>query len=809
MFWLIVAVFTTFAFSIHASEFVTVKGKVTDTKNQPIEFATAALRHVNSAEIVQGAVCNVSGEYQLDKVKPGEYTVTVSMLGYSKVETEKLRITGKNETTVLKVVVLKEESHQLGEATVTGKRKYIEQTADKMIINPEASLTTASENVFDILKKAPGVSVDNNDNISLKGKQGVKVLIDEKPTYVSDTQLATMLKGMQGKSIDRIEIIENPSARYDAEGSSGIINIKTKHNRAPGFNGSVNGGLIIGKRVGENGGIDLNFNFGKLNVYGNYSLNEWRNWHSLEGTRKFHTPTLEGAFQDIYAKENNHGVASNYKVGADYYLMKNQVISVMLKGSGGFNLSDGYSRTGFYNSLAQNDSTLLTDIYRKDKWYDKTYNVNYKWDIDTTGKALTFDADYATFSYNGFNEQKSNYFDGAGNNINHDFGLLGTPIASIKIMTLKGDYVHPINKKITIETGLKTSFVTNDSHSDFAVDDQSGAVWNPNISQHDHFLYDENINAAYLNGRGEFGKTSVQLGFRLENTNSKGNSKSLNRIDKKNYTNLFPSLFIQQTVNKDNNVGFSYSYRIGRPNYQDLNPFVFVVDPYTYEKGNPFLKPQFTHSIGLNHSYKGKFITSIGYNYTDDCFAEVIQQDDVKKVIYQTKDNLSKATDLNASETMQLELTKWWNINGTFTGMFKQVHSILEGASEFKSWSGMADINTQFTLPWDVNVQLSSHYQTKQLWGNFYIYERYFTNVGIQKSFLDRKATLKISFNDIFKTMNGGGYTRYANVDLDVMNNWNSQTINISFNYRFGKNSFKTRSNRETASSEEQSRSSK
>ncbi|MFZ4456724.1 MAG: outer membrane beta-barrel protein [Bacteroidales bacterium] len=786
-----------------------VKGKVVDNKNQPVEFATALLRKSNSDEVVQGAICNPKGEFKIEKVRPGDYTLTISMIGYEKATTSVFRIEQQETGIIEQNITLKEEIHQLKEAQVVAKRKYVEQLADKLVVNPEASPTTASENVFEILKKVPGVSVDNNDNISLKGKQGVKILIDEKSTYVSATQLATILKAMQGKNVDRIEVIENPSARYDAEGNSGIINIKTKHYRAPGFNGSVNSGLTIGKRVGENGGIDLNMNYGKVNFYGNYSYYDWRNWHSLDGTRRFTSPELLGAVQKIWTKSNNDGQAHNFKLGADYNISKNKVLSVMMRGNSGNNIEDGNSNTSFWSKTQQLDSALITKVQMDNHWSSYTYNVNYKWDIDTTGRSLVVDADYALFSFRGKNIQKSEYFDGAYNNLHHDFALDALQSGDIKIFTAKADYIHPLSKIWTIETGLKSSIVRNDGKSDFDVLDETGTIWNPNFNKHDHFIFDEKINAAYTSLRGQFKKNSVQLGLRVENTNTKGNSLSTNQITNFNYTNLFPSIFLQHSFNESSQLGFSYSYRIGRPSYHLLNPFVWILDPYTYEKGNPFLKPQFTHSVGLNHSYKGKFFTSMGFSYTDDFYSDVIRQNDETKVVYQTKENLSRALDWNLSETAQLNVTKWWRLNSTVSTMYKRVNSTIEGANQMERWSYSGDMTNSLSLPKDFELELSGSYQSKMLWGNFYIYEQYRVDLGIQKSILKKQGTLKVAINDIFNTFNAGGYTKYANVDLDIKNYWDSRQVNISFTYRFGKNDFKTRANRTTASSEEQGRSSK
>ncbi len=785
----------------------TIKGRILDQNHRPVEFATAALINAKTKVPIKGSESNSTGDFVIDKVHDGTYILSVTMVGYKKYETEQFAVNGKKE--LQKNVVLQESTQMLKEATVVAKRKFIEQQADKMVINPEASITTASENVLDILKKTPGVTVDNNNNISLKGKEGVKVMIDDKPTYVSADQLATLLKGMQGKDIERIEVIENPSSRYDAEGNSGIINIKTKHNKRAGFNGSVYTGASYSSKLGENIGLDLNMNFGKLNVYGNYSFNEWRGWNSMDAVRNYVTGPYIGAIQQINTHNNYDGNGHNYKFGTDYYISKKQVLSFMVRGSNGQSNSKTNSVTSFLNSSMKLDSALHTKSGENEHWSNITFNGNYKWDIDSTGTSLTVDADYARFKYHSANDQYGNYVDGNGKDMNINSTILGYQPRVINIFTAKTDYVHPIGKRFSVEGGLKTSFVRTNSQSEFTVDDPTNTVWNTGLKPYDQFLYTENINAAYLSGRGQFGKTSVQLGLRVENTNSKGDSKSMNRVDTKHYTDLFPSLFIKHDLNQDNQVGLTYSYRIGRPGYQILNPFMWLVDQYTYNQGNPFIRPQFTHSLGLNYTYKSKFITSLGMNRTNDLFTDVIRQNDLTKVMYQTRDNLSKSIDLNASQTVQLDVTKWWHFNATATVMYKSVTSNDATADKFKRWSFNANSTQSFTLPCDISMELAGRYRSKQLWGNFSAYEQYSVDFGVQKSLFNKQATLKVSVDDIFNTNKGGGFAKYGNVDFSVYNHWDSRTLNVSFSYRFGKDTFKTRANRSTASSEEQSRSSK
>lgn len=774
-----------------------VKGKVTDSKNQPVEYATAVLINSKTSEIAKGVMCNDEGLFTIENVAFGEYFLSIRMLGYDSKESEIVLIDNENQI-VDRTIVLKETTHQLNEVVVTGKYAFVEQTVDKIIVNPNASITSSSESVYEILKKSPGVNIDNNDNITLKGMQGVIIMIDDKPTHLSARDLAPILKGMLGKNIKSIEIIENPSARYDAEGNSGIINIKTKHNKAPGFNGSVNTGVTFTRSVGENASADLNMNFGKVNVYGNYAFYDWKGFYKMEGTRRF-TNDPSGTYAFMSNESNSDGDAHNYKFGADYYIAKNHVVSIMLNGNKGSNnmLDDGL--TAFYNSASIVDSSVISFADRLMAWDNKTFNVNYKWDIDTIGRSLTADADYARFNFNAPADQTSKYYGALNADLNKEASLASTILNTIDILSAKLDYNHPINKTYTLEAGLKSSFVSIDSRASML----------GYINQDDEFRYKENIQAGYVSGRAQFKSTSVQLGLRVENTISQGNSISTGQVENNSYIEVFPSFFIQQSLSQKQSLGFRYSYRIGRPNYHVLNPFKWMMDPYTYNLGNPKLSPQFTHSMSLNHSYNGKLMTNIGFNRTTGLFTEIIYQDEDTKSAYQTTENFGTSTDFNISETVQLQPTKWWRLNGTLIGMYKNVVAKESIGGELKQWSYIGNLSNSFTLPHRISLEVSGKYISQQLFGNLILKPQYSIDLGMQMLVLNNKGSIRASFSDIFNTGSSGVYSKYGNLELDMMTHFETRRLNISFNYRFGKSEFKTRSNRSTSSKDEQDRSAK
>lgn len=789
--------FLNFLQAASLTEMAVIKGKVINEKKEPVEFATAVLISPVTGEVVKGEVCNENGEFNINKIEKGEYVLSVSMVGYRKSETAKLVVDGKRSV-IEQTIVLSEQVEALKAVEVVGKKEFIEQTADKIVIRPDASISSASENVYELLRKLPGVSIDNNDNISLKGMQGVRVMIDGKPTYLSASQLASWLKSMQGRDVEKIEIIENPSAGYDAEGNSGIINIKTNHSRAPGFNGTVNGGLSYGRKLGGNGGLNLNMNSGKFNVYGNYSTNHWAGWNTMEAVRRFTGTALKGSSQLVNNEGSYSGSSNNYKAGADYFVADRHVVSVMVRGNSGSNNEGMDNVTLFRDPNEQTDSSLVTLSNGNNKWKSTTYNLNYKWDIDTAGQSLLFDIDFARFGFNSFNKQEGDYFDAAGAEMSNNLLAITSQGNDIRIFTSKMDYTLPVNKQLNLEAGAKISAVNTESYIDM----------DGTMSQHDKYIFDEQIQAVYVNARYQQNKTSVQLGLRLENTLTSGNSVSTQQQSDTAYLQFFPSVFVQQQLTDKHSLNLRYSYRIGRPAYQHLNPFKWMVDPYTFNVGNPALKPQYTHTAGLSHNYRNRLITNLGVNYTNGLFTQVIGQNDEDRTVYQTMENLHNSLDLSLSETVQLQPLREWRLNGTLTGMYKSIRMEEGDKGLLSRFSVSGNLNNTFTLPWKMDLELSGRYQSEQLVSNIILRPRYSVDLGIQRRFFENNGTLKIAVSDLFNTNNGRAYARHNNVDIEVYNGWDSRRLNVSFSYRFGKDNFKTRANRTTSSGEEQGRSS-
>lgn len=774
-----------------------VKGKVLDNEQQPVEFSNVVLYKNADSVMVSHAITDAEGRFTLVNQRTGEYYIMASFVGYTAYQSKSFKI---SKDVILDDIILSEDAQVLEGVTVTAQKRFVEQHADKMVINPEASITTASENILDVLEKSPGIIVDKDGNISLKGKSGISVLIDNKPTRLSGEQLAAMLRNMQSTSIERIEIIENPPARYDAEGSSGIINIKTKQGAIRGWNGSVTTGAQYSDRIRNNNGLDLNYRNDKWNFFGNFygGFNNMKNIIDLK--RKFEDGTL---FQETgeNRSKNNYGGG---KIGADYRLHKNHVVGVM-------------ARYGFWDWDGGNQ-LINTDIFKNDvkyqnekthsapteEGYDVNANLNYRWDIDSTSN-LTVDVDYVRYKYDSKTDMNTDYDPYQIPYITHT-----SQNSKTNIYSFKADYENSLTEKTKLSAGFKFSKVDISSGSFFREQDANGN-WSDTRGMTNDYDYKENVNAAYLSVHHKFTPDfDVQLGLRTEQTIMKGYNITIDSLNKRRYTNLFPTVFVSKKFTDNHQLTASYSYRIGRPSYWLLNPFVWMLNPYTYNQGNPDLQPQFTHSVKLSYTLMQKYILSAGYSMTDEQYTQVFKQDDETKITIIGWENLSKTRNMDLTLVVPVEFTNWWKMNANMTLFYVRYKSPLYGETLDESQiSFRGNMNHTITLPKDWSVELSGWYQSKTVYGMGNFDARGAIDAGIQKQLLNKKLTVKASVTDIFSTLSNDYHFSYNNVDVVGKQGFDSRRFRLNLTWRFGNEKLRPIRQRSSGAEEESNRAGK
>lgn len=761
-----------------------ISGTVSDGSTKIIESATITLLKAKDSAVVKMSVADKTGKYEFDNVPEGRYIVAISAVGHNKGFSEVVEVTAASSSAVVKTIELVPQAQAMSGVTVTAKKPAIEQKPGKMVVNVDASPTNAGLNALELLEKSPGVTVDNDGNISLKGKGGVMILIDGKPTYMSGADLTALLKNMQSTSLEQIEIMTNPPAKYDAAGNSGIINIKTKKGIVKGMNGNANLGYTQGLYARFNGGVNLNYRNNKLNVFGGYNGGTYEGYNRLLIDRKMYAADKVTVLRTIDQNSRPHfeGVYHNVKAGMDYYFSKKDVAGVVINGNFNDNDEDPYSLTNIRNNtgLITNKLESLADNTRKST--NITTNFNYKHTFDSTGREISADVDYAFYTNKNKTSLITKSFDGNGQQDAADVLLTGNIPSDIKIYSAKVDYVHPFKSGLRLEAGAKTSFVKTDNKVNYLRDGQDA------IDRNNHFIYDENINAAYAILSRTIKKWELTAGLRVENTIAKGHQISNDSSFKRDYTNLFPNVGAGYNMNEKNQFNLSYSRRISRPDYDDLNPFIYFLDSLTYGQGNPYLQPQFTNNFEFSHTYNRFLTTTLNYTNTTDIITDLLKQNTDKNTTYQTKDNFSSMKQWGISVMANITITKWWSTN-IYTNVFNNDYKGLYNNDPIrvKFTSFLGNMTNTFTLGKGWNAELSGWYRSKAAEGILVANDMGAMNAAITKQLFDKKATLKLGVRDILWTQKFSGYAKYSDINVDISSRRDSRQVNLSFNYRFGK----------------------
>lgn len=783
-----------------------ISGKLISNQ-QPLESVMVSLLNPKDSSTLKTTISNQSGTYRIANVPKGRYLLLANLVGFERTYYGQFEWNGSTSL-MLPTISLKSLTKGLSEVTVSSKKPLIEQKADRTIVNVEASPTNAGATAFEILEKSPGISVDKDGNISLKGKEGVMVYMDGRPTYLSGPDLVNLLKNTQGSQLDQIEIMTNPPARYDAAGNAGVINIKTKKSKVVGFNGSVNLGYGQGVYSRNNQSVQLNYRKNKFNVFGNIGRNERIGFQNIAIDRRF----IDGGSKQIVSffeqvtDRNTYNQSVNGKLGVDYFASKKTTLGIVLNGFD--NKGNGYSVGDINIFNAQHNLVNKTLAYNgnTDTWKNASVNFNLKHTIDTTGKEISFDADYLTYDGNTNLYLNNAYQNSFGQTIAKTDSLLGGLPQIIDIYSAKVDYVQPLKHKAKLEAGLKTSFVTTDANAIY--DTIFNGVKMRDFNRSNHFVYRENINAAYVNYSRPMGtKWNVQLGLRAEQTIAKGDQKTTNEQFERNYIQLFPTAYVQYAANETNSFVLNYGKRIRRPDYQSLNPFVEFLDRYTYEQGNPYLRPQFSHNIEFSHTYKGFLTTTLNYTKTTDIIQQVLIQDDAKNETFVKQDNIATQQQIGLSINAFNQYTKWWSGNIYLNVSNNQLTGPINNESvSITANTFMANISQQFKFNKGYSAELSGFYRSEGLEGIFRIKGFGAINIGVSKQIMKNKGTIRLNVRDIFWSQRIKGESKYGTVDANFRQFNDNRIANISFTYRFSKGKAAAGPRKRGGAEDEQSR---
>ncbi|OCX52093.1 hypothetical protein BEL04_11380 [Mucilaginibacter sp. PPCGB 2223] len=779
-----------------------VSGSVVDETGKGAPFATVALLKAKDSSLVKGAITNDIGAYNFDHVATGTYIVRATVVGYAKSYSKPTVVNAGAPEVSVPALRLASTSKVLKGVEITSTKPLVERKLDRMVMNVENSVLAAGNDAMEILERAPGVTVDKDDNISVKGKQGVTVMINDKLTHLSSAQLATLLHSTDGSTIKSIEIITNPSAKYDAAGTSGIINIVLKKNSSVGTNGTITATGGYGAYPKGNATLSINHKEGNLNFYGSYNIGGRQNSNDIYIDRLIDTSGKQTYFtQHTFMPSSRYN--NTYRLGVDYDMGKKNSIGLLFSGyyngenDRNVNNTSIGSKPGLTDSL-QNTTSTISQTY-----HNYEFDLNDKFRIDSLGQEINFDVDYTNFT-NTNNALYNNYYLFANESQQHPPLIQRNQSPSnIEINTEKIDYTLPFHKTMKFEAGLKSSYVKTDNNLQAQLQNSGGAFVN-DTTRTNHFIYKETVTAAYVNLSRVYKKTQVQIGLRAENTHSIGNSLTTKQIVDRTYTDLFPSVFINHSLSANHEIGFSYSRRIDRPQYDNLNPFQYNLDQYTYEKGNPFLNPQYTNSFEVDYTYKHTINVSLNYSHTYDVITQIILPDNARKSTYQTTLNLNTQDVYNININVPYTFTKWWSGNANLNANYLLIKSKALLGADLDAGAPAAQFRATQSLQLNktLRAEISTGYQSPQTYAVLKLKAQYWTDMGISQALFNKKASVKFSVSDVFNTRKNAATSLYQSLNFAFHQKNETQIARLTFTYNFGNSKIKARQHQTGAESE-------
>lgn len=726
------------------------------TKNtdKPIEYAAITLRSLRDSSIVTGTITNQDGVFFLEQIPIGRYQAKVSFIGFKPATVNNVVISPQKPEVILGTVYLEPVAIDMSSVTVTGQKKALEYNLDKKIVTIDNSITTVGGTATDIMQTIPSVTVDIDGNVSLRGSSSVTLLVDGRPSQIIS------LDEIPASMIDRVEIVTNPSARYDPEGMAGIINIILKKKRSPGYNGMV----LLNAGTGDkyNGSINLNYRLNKINFFVNYD-NRLGHMTGSSVMNRISTRNDSTFYLDQDQESRRKMQFHNFKFGGDYFINNYNTLSLTAL----YNLRSfsSHENTDYNNTDGDHDFSRLTEGDSKN--HGQEYSLNYKKTYAQPQREWTVDLFYS--SSTGNDDDANTQTD----SVSQDSPELENTYSdrTNRAITIQTDYVHPIGEHSRIETGYKSTFRHDDSDYRLLDYDYSVTDWLTDSSASNHFIYDENIHAVYGIFSREVGRLQSQIGLRVEQANTISNLKTTGEKFQKDYFSLFPSAHFRYTLTESQGLQLSYSRRVHRPHSRQVVPFIDYEDPLNLSSGNPKLKPEYIDVAELEHSFENRktsVSTSLFYRQVNGMITRLTELWD-GGITYTTYKNLNNGISYGLESVITQKFTPWWRVNTDLSYFHNQLTGTgISAAQANSSSSWTARVNSFFSLGKNTDLQVMLLYFSPTVGvsgasGHGFhgssqgrTRENYFVNLGAKHNFLDGKISAFVRVSDIFKTEKHG-----------------------------------------------------
>ena len=769
-----------------------ISGAMVDEQGKGIELATVVLKNAIDSTIIASTYSEMNGNFYFNNLNENKYYILAQYPGYNDYTSPIITLDKSKLNTELPTIVMTTMASNLKEVVIAAKLPYIERRTDRTIVNVDALASNSGSNIIQVLERSPGISADQDGNIQLKGRSGVAIFVDDKPTYLSGQDLANYLKSLSADNIKRIEIMTNPPAKYEAAGNAGVINIVTKRNKLSGFNGNLVANLTRGKYTRSNNSINLNYNKKSFGMFANLNGSIHNSFQDLNINRYYTTTPLNPSSsfrQNSFIEKTTKPLTG--KLGIDYYINSKSTLGLSVRGliNNGYNTTNNHANiSNQQNLITQKVNALnLEDIVFK----NQSYNINFRSNIDSLGSNITFDADLVQYESQ-HDQTFNNYLYDPNEILQYQDLINGNVPTDIKIYALKSDYSKNFSSGYKFEAGLKSAFTSTDNEAAYKNTIEGVTSIDYNLSN--QFLYEEWIHAAYINGAKRFGNFDMQLGLRGETTLLRGNQLgNLIKPDtsfKRDYTALFPTFYLSWFNDslQHHTLTFSYGRRIDRPFFQDLNPFISPLDKFTYYSGNANLLPTYAHNFSLTHSYQGKLNTTLSYSSTVDGINETLEI--VEGIYYSRPGNVSKSQALSLSVETGLPITAWYNINGYLeTGYLKYKSKIYTENLDTSGYYSYVSLSNNFQLGKGWNAEMRGDYHSDVVYAQLVIKSFGTLNFAFQKRIMNGLGNIKVAFNDILYTRRASGIInnlRQTKADWDSV--LDTRSVSLSFTYKFGKN---------------------
>lgn len=757
-----------------------VNGIVHDEQNEPLAFASVSLFSATNNQFIKGGMTEENGSFKLEGISAGHYQIKITMIGYLPYEKQ---IHLVQENLDLHTIILAPDATALGEVTVTAKKDVIERKMDRLIMNVNDNAAFAGKTSFDLFRMAPGVFV-NNGSISINGVAGTRIMVNGKPLNLSGDELKEYLQNLKADEVASLEVMAHPPAEYDAEGAGGIINIVLKKNAQEGMNGYVSADYIqgLGKYPAYRPSAKLNYKKDKLGMSLGYTYSRAKDFQDLEQERGYPNDGEYFSTNSSVSRARGH----NIRFSSTYEISDKQYLGIDYNGQFGKYSGLNHSLANIFYPDASDNVRSVGTFPNQSSLSHSNVGINYSLTTDTLGSKLTILSDYTYRDRVANSGSISENFDAAGNLLSDTSFNFFFPSIS-KIFTVGANYNKKFNSTLELTFGGKmtaTDIGTKNSY-DIFLDDET--LYGANAFDYN---YREHIAAGFINLNGRFLQTDFKVGLRGENSNIDGAllGDQQDTTIKRNYFNLFPTVFLQRHLDTAENhtLNLSYNKRITRPSYSQLNPFEYYIDNYSMEVGNPLLNPQFTNAYEIGYLYKKRYYVSFGYNRTKDVINQVIESDSTQSLARILRKNTGLEQVYTITLSAPVSIAKWWSTSNTLL-----LNHTKSQAPEFdlSQSSFLFQSSHEISLPYSFSMNLNAFYAPRILQGNILIRDLASVDIGIQRKILQNKWLVKAAVSDVFFThkIKASSYFNGSELRLKQTDQTRLLTLSLTYNFDVGK----------------------